>query len=72
MASFSIPATIAITVLVGMGLMKVSYRPGRVPPHYGLNYYNRASLFISGSAVHIWDADIHRFEPFSGDVPLKL
>ena len=70
---FSIPATIAITVLVGMGLMKVSYRPGKSTSLITVLIITiGASLFISGSAVHIWDADIHRFEPFSGDVPLKL
>lgn len=70
---FSIPATIAITVLVGMGLMKVSYRPGKSTSLITVLIITiGASLFISGSAMHIWDADIHRFEPFSGDVPLKL
>ncbi len=70
---FSIPATIAITVLVGMGLMKVSYRPGKSTSFITVLIITiGASLFISGSAMHIWDADIHRFEPFSGDVPLKL
>lgn len=70
---FSIPATIAITVLVGMGLMKVSYRPGKSNSFITVLIITiGASLFISGSAMHIWDADIHRFEPFSGDVPLKL
>ncbi len=69
----SIPATLAVTVLVGMGLMKVSYRPGKSTSLITVLIITiGASLLISGSAMHIWDADIHRFEPFSGDAPLKL
>lgn len=70
---FSIPVTIAVTVLVGMGLMKVSYRPGKSTSLITVLIITiGASLFISGSAMHIWDTDIHRYEPFSGDAPLKL
>jgi len=69
----SIPVTIAVTVLVGMGLMKVSYRPGKSTSLITVLIITiGASLFISGSAMHIWDTDIHRYEPFSGDAPLKL
>jgi branched-chain amino acid transport system permease protein len=69
----SIPVTIAITVVVGMGLMKVSYRPGKSTSLITVLIITiGASLFISGTAMHIWDADIHRFEPFSGDTPIKF
>lgn len=69
----SIPATIAVVVVVGMALMKVSYRPGKSTSLITVLIITiGASLFISGSAMHIWDADIHRFEPFSGDTPIKF
>lgn len=69
----SIPLTMALVVLVGMGLMKVSYRPGKSTSLITVLIITiGASLFISGSARHIWDADIHRFEPFSGDAPLRF
>ena len=69
----AIQATIAITTFVGMALMKVSYRPGKnTSLIIVLIITIGASLFISGSALHIWDGDIHRFPPFSGDAPLRL
>lgn len=70
---FSIPVTIAITTVVGMGLMRVSYRPGKSTSLIGVLIVTiGASLMISGSALHIWDGDIHRFPPFSGDVPVEF
>lgn len=69
----AIPATVAITTVVGMALMKVSYRPGKSTSLIIVLIITiGASLFISGSALHVWDGDIHRFPPFSGDAPLKL
>jgi branched-chain amino acid transport system permease protein len=69
----AIPATVAFTTIVGMGLMKVSYRPGKnTSLIIVLIITIGASLFISGSAMHIWDADIHRFPAFSGDKPVVL
>jgi len=69
----AVPVTIAITTVVGMALMKVSYRPGKSTSLIIVLIITiGASLFISGSALHIWDGDIHRFPPFSGDAPLKL
>ncbi|MBM4322227.1 MAG: branched-chain amino acid ABC transporter permease [Deltaproteobacteria bacterium] len=68
---FSIPVTIAITVIVGMALMKVSYRPGKSTSLITVLIITiGASLFISGSAMHVWDTNIHRFPPFSGDAPI--
>ncbi len=69
----SIPLTISIVVIVGMALMKVSYRPGKSTSLITVLIITiGASLFISGSARHIWDAEIHRFPPFSGETPIKL
>ena len=69
----AIPATIAITTVIGMALMKVSYRPGKSTSLISVLIITiGASLFISGSALHVWDGDIHRFPPFSGDAPLRL
>lgn len=69
----AIPVTIAITTFVGMALMKVSYRPGKSTSLITVLIITiGASLFISGSALHVWDGDIHRFPPFSGDAPLRL
>lgn len=69
----SIPLTIAITVLVGMGLMKISYRPGKSTSLITVLIITiGASMVISGSAMHVWDTNIHRFPPFSGDAPIKL
>lgn len=69
----AIPVTIAITTVVGMALMKVSYRPGKSTSLITVLIITiGASLFISGSALHVWDGDIHRFPPFSGDAPIKL
>ena len=65
----AIPATIAITTVIGMALMKVSYRPGKSTSLISVLIITiGASLFISGSALHVWDGDIHRFPPFSGDL----
>ena len=69
----AIPASIAITVVVGMGLMKVAYRPGKSTSLISVLIITiGASLFISGSAGHVWDTDIHRFPSFSGDTPIKF
>ncbi len=69
----AIPTTIAIVVVVGMALMKVCYRPSKSTSLITVLIITiGASLFISGSAMHIWDADIHRFEPFSGDNPIPF
>ncbi len=69
----AIPASIAIAVLVGMAMMKVAYRPGKSTSLISVLIITiGASLFISGSAVHVWDAEIHRFPPFSGDTPIKF
>ncbi|MGM0664856.1 MAG: branched-chain amino acid ABC transporter permease [Thermodesulfobacteriota bacterium] len=69
----SIPLTIIITVLVGIGLMKVSYRPGKNTSLITFLIITiGASLVISGSAMHVWDTNIHRFPPFSGDTPIQL
>jgi len=70
---FAIPASIAITVVVGIAMMKVAYRPGKSTSLISVLIITiGASLFISGSAVHVWDAEIHRFPPFSGDTPINL
>jgi branched-chain amino acid transport system permease protein len=69
----AIPASIAIAVIVGMAMMKVAYRPGKSTSLISVLIITiGASLFISGSAVHVWDAEIHRFPAFSGDTPIKL
>jgi len=53
--------------------MKVSYRPGKSTSLITVLIITiGASLFISGSAKHVWDTDIHRFPSFSGDGPIKL
>ncbi len=67
----AIPASVAISTIIGMALMKVAYRPGQnTSLIIVLIITIGASLFISGSAMHIWDADIHRFPSFSGDTPI--
>ena len=69
----AIPAAVAITAGIGMVLMKVSYRPGQnTSLIIVLIITIGASLLISGSAMHVWDADIHRFPPFTGDTPIKF
>jgi len=67
----AIPASVAISTIIGMALMKVAYRPGQnTSLIIVLIITIGASLFISGSAMHIWDADIHKFPSFSGDKPI--
>jgi branched-chain amino acid transport system permease protein len=69
----AIPATIAVTVIVGMALMKVSYRPGKSTSLISVLIITiGASLAIAGSAEHVWDTDIHRFPPFSGETPINI
>ncbi|MAG95505.1 MAG: branched-chain amino acid ABC transporter permease [Alphaproteobacteria bacterium] len=69
----AIPATLALTMLVGLALMRVSFRPGSNTSLISVLIITiGASLFISGTAQHIWDADIHRFQPFSGDDPIPF
>jgi branched-chain amino acid transport system permease protein len=71
--TLAMPASIIITTLVGMALMKVSYRPGKSTSLITVLIITiGASLVISGSAMHIWDTDVHRFPPFSGDAPIKF
>lgn len=69
----AIPVTVIVTMLVGMLLMKVSYRPGKSTSLIGVLIITiGASIFISGSAMHVWDTDVHRFPPFSGDTPISI
>ena len=69
----AVPASIAIAVVVGMAMMKVAYRPGKSTSLISVLIITiGAALFISGSAVHVWDAEIHRFPAFSGDTPISL
>ncbi len=69
----AVPATIVVVVIIGMFLMKVSYRPGKSTSLISVLIITiGASLFISGSAEHVWDTDIHRFPPFSGDTPINI
>lgn len=69
----AIPASMAVAATVGAALMKVAYRPGKNTSLIAVLIITiGASMFISGSAMHIWDADIHRFPPFSGDKPINL
>ncbi|MBT7745297.1 MAG: branched-chain amino acid ABC transporter permease, partial [Alphaproteobacteria bacterium] len=69
----AIPLTLVITTLVGMALMKVAYQPGRSTSLITILIITiGASMAISGTAQHIWDADIHRFPPFSGDAPISF
>ena len=69
----AIPGSIAITVVVGMAMMMVAYRPGKSTSLISVLIITiGASLFISGSATHVWDAEIHRFPAFSGDTPINL
>ena len=69
----AIPVAIAATMLVGMVLMKISYRPGKSTSLISVLIVTiGASLAISGGASHVWDTDIHRFPPFSGDTPIII
>jgi len=71
--ALAVPVTIVITAVVAAALMKVSYRPGRsVSLVTVLIITIGASLFLSGSALKVWDGDVHRFPPFSGDAPVTL
>ncbi len=69
----AIQASVTIATIIGMALMKVAYRPGKnTSLIIVLIITIGASLLISGSAMHIWDADIHRFPPFSGEKPIMF
>ena len=69
----AVPVTIGITAAVAAALMKVSYRPERnVSVVTVLIITIGASLLVSGSALKVWDGDVHRFPPFSGDAPVRL
>jgi len=69
----AIPATLLVTVTIGMALMKVSIRPGSSRSTVSVLIVTiGASMFISGIARHVWDADIHRFPGFSGDRPFDF
>ena len=69
----SIPSTLVFSTIVGMALMRVAFRPGRSTSLISVLIITiGASLFISGSASHLWDTDIHNFPPFSGDEPIKI
>jgi branched-chain amino acid transport system permease protein len=69
----AVPIAIVAAVVVGMGLMKVAYRPGKSTSLISVFIIALgASLFISGSAGNVWDHSIHRYPPFSGEVPIQL
>ncbi|MDP7452630.1 MAG: branched-chain amino acid ABC transporter permease [Arenicellales bacterium] len=69
----AIPATLVITALVAAALMKIAYRPEKNTSLITVLIITiGASLLISGGAYHIWDGDVHRFPPFSGEEPLHL
>ena len=69
----AVPASMAVAVVVGMVLMRVAYRPGKnISLISVLIITIGASMFISGSSMHLWDTDIHRFPPFAGDTPMNF
>ena len=69
----AVPIAVVVAVVVGMGLMKVAYRPGKSTSLISVFIIALgASLFISGSAGNVWDHSIHRYPPFSGEVPIQL
>ena len=69
----AVPITIIMVAIIGMLLMKVSYRPGKSTSLISVLIVTiGASLFISGAAEHVWDSDIHRFPSFSGDTPINI
>ena len=69
----AIPASIAIAVIAGIALMKVAYRPGKSTSLLSVLIITiGASLVISGSVSHGWEAQVRRFPPFSGDMPIKI
>lgn len=71
--ALAVPATIAVVVAVGFALMKVSIRPGSSRSIVSVLIVTiGASMFVSGVARQVWDADIHRFPAFSGDSPIAF
>ncbi|MBM3555573.1 MAG: branched-chain amino acid ABC transporter permease [Alphaproteobacteria bacterium] len=69
----ALPVTILIVVAVGFALMKVSIRPGSSRSVVAVLIVTiGASMFLSGVARQVWDADIHRFPAFSGDQPIAF
>lgn len=69
----AVPVTLVITALVAALLGLVSFRPGRQGALITVLIITiGASMAISGTAFHVWDGDVHRFAPFSGDAPLQI
>ncbi len=69
----AIPGSVAISVIIGMGLMKVAYRPGKSTSLISVLIITiGASLVISGGVSRGWEAQVRRFAPFSGDEPIKI
>ncbi len=69
----AVPASVAIAVLVGIALMRVSYRPGKSTSLISVLIVTiGASLVISGSVSVGWEAQVRRFPPFSGDLPIRV
>ena len=69
----AIPATILVTVAVAAALMLVSFRKGSSGRLITVLIITiGASMTLSGGAYHVWDGDVHRFPPFSGDAPILV
>lgn len=69
----AIAATIVITVAVAALLMAVSFRTGSRSSLISVLIITiGASMALSGGAYHVWDGDVHRFAPFSGDQPITV
>jgi branched-chain amino acid transport system permease protein len=69
----AVPTTLLLTAGVAAVLGLVAFRPGRQGALITVLIITiGASMAISGTAFHIWDGDVHRFPPFSGDAPLHI
>ncbi|MCZ4259945.1 branched-chain amino acid ABC transporter permease [Limimaricola sp. G21655-S1] len=67
------PLAVIAGMLVGVALYRLAIRPAREAPLVSLIIITiGASIFLRGAMQAVFDKQIHRYDGFSGDAPLRV
>lgn len=67
------PLAVIVGMLVGVALYRLAIRPAREAPLVSLIIITiGASIFLRGAMQAVFDKQIHRYDGFSGDAPLRV
>ncbi|EYD72333.1 branched-chain amino acid ABC transporter permease [Limimaricola hongkongensis] len=67
------PLAVVAGMLVGVALYRAAIRPAREAPLVSLIIITiGASIFLRGAMQAVFDKQIHRYDGFSGDAPLRV